>query len=96
MREAQRDREKKNNKIKYNAKALLELEACRAGGPCSWGRSTVGALLVSIWSPFERAASLAAAPPTPGRQRLFAWEKMSLVSCPSRLSNFKAQQEDVL
>lgn len=45
-----------------NAKALLEPEACRAGGPLGWGITTMGALLVSIWLAFERAASLAASP----------------------------------
>lgn len=27
---------------------------------------------------------------------MFAWEKMSLIICPLRLSNLKAQQEDIL
>jgi len=87
-----------------NAKALLELEACGAEGPfwLGFGKSRLRATEPPSehrWFPFGRLSKelppWQRVPPC-GGHCLFAWEKMSLIICPSWLSNFKAQQEDIL
>lgn len=87
-----------------NDKAFLELEACRAGG-LFWlglGKSWLRAAEPPSerrWFLFGRLSKELPpwqhVPPR-GGQCLFAWEKMSLIICPSWFSNFKAQQEEIL